>query len=95
MFQGTPMGNSDQSPVDPVTRCAKVGALCAVTVPVLSVVISRVLFPGNDESGKSSSVTLMLMTLVVSISLLPFGIWIGALVGDVLKHWRDKGGSQQ
>ena len=75
------MGNSDQPPADPVMRCVKIGALCAVAVPVLSVVISGVLFPGNDGNGKCSSVTLMLTTIVVCISLLPFGIWIGAYSG--------------
>jgi hypothetical protein len=94
ILQGTPMSGSDRSPVDPVMRGVKIGALCAVTVPILTVAICGVLFPDNDDFGKPHPVNLMLTTMVVSISLLPFGIWIGAIVGDTLKHWRDKGGLQ-
>jgi len=89
------MGNSDQPPVDLVMRCVKIGAFCAVMVPVLSFVISWTLFPANDDNGKPFLVpSLIWETIVVSVILVPFGIWIGAIVGDVLKHRRDKGRPQ-
>ena len=87
------MGDSSQPPVDHVMRYVKLGALCSVMVPVLSVVLSYALFPGNDASGKSSSVaSVILTTILVSISILPFGIWVGAIVGDLLQHRRDRDG---
>ncbi len=84
------MSDRDQPPEDSVVRCVKIGAFCGVAVPVLAFVISYVFFPANGDNWNLLEFpSLLWATVFMCVCLLPVGIWVGAIVGDVLKHRRE------
>jgi len=80
----------DQPGSDPVIRYMKVGAFCAFTVPAISAVISWGVFPDHDGCGKAFTFPSLIVgirtVVIVSLSVVPFGMIIGAIVGRILKH---------